>query len=101
MLPARSVHVFGISLLRYAWPIVELDVHCGKGTYIRGIARDLGQHLGTGGHCSSIRRTAVGPFTIEMAEPLERIPEPLTERNLMMVEQALHIVQDDAAASDV
>ncbi len=44
---------------------VELDVECSSGTYIRALARDLGRALGVGGHLAALRRTRVGPFTVE------------------------------------
>jgi tRNA pseudouridine55 synthase len=44
---------------------VELDVECSSGTYIRALARDLGRVLGVGGHLAALRRTRVGPFTVE------------------------------------
>ena len=82
-IPARSVRIHDIQLLRYDWPMLTLDIHCGKGTYIRSLARDLGLALGTGGHLASLRRTAVGRFTIEKAIPLDDVPQPLTEENLI------------------
>jgi tRNA pseudouridine55 synthase len=47
-----------------------VDVHCGKGYYVRALARDLGRALGVYGHVSALRRTAVGPFPIERAVSL-------------------------------
>jgi tRNA pseudouridine55 synthase len=91
-IPARRVRIHTISLVRYEWPILELDVHCAKGVYIRRLARDLGTALGTGGHCTAIRRTAVGPFTIDMATPLEQVPEPLAADHLIDVEAALRMI---------
>jgi tRNA pseudouridine55 synthase len=44
---------------------VELDVECSSGTYIRALARDIGDALGVGGHLTALRRTRVGPFTVE------------------------------------
>jgi tRNA pseudouridine55 synthase len=44
---------------------VEIDVECSSGTYIRALARDLGRELGVGGHLAALRRTRVGPFTVE------------------------------------
>jgi tRNA pseudouridine55 synthase len=44
---------------------VELDVECSSGTYIRALARDIGNALGVGGHLAALRRTRVGPFTVE------------------------------------
>jgi tRNA pseudouridine55 synthase len=49
-------------------------IHCGKGFYVRSLARDLGVALGTGGHCATLRRTAVGPFTTRDAHRVEDLP---------------------------
>jgi tRNA pseudouridine55 synthase len=49
---------------------VPLEVHCSSGTYVRAIARDLGNALGVGGHLTALRRTAVGPVGIAEATPL-------------------------------
>ncbi|WP_328715629.1 tRNA pseudouridine(55) synthase TruB [Nocardia salmonicida] len=54
---------------------VDLDVtvECTSGTYIRALARDLGATLGVGGHLTALRRTRVGPFTLEHARTLEEL----------------------------
>ncbi|MFD6395677.1 tRNA pseudouridine(55) synthase TruB [Nocardia sp. NPDC060249] len=54
---------------------VDLDVavECTSGTYIRALARDLGAALGVGGHLTALRRTRVGPFTLEHARTLEQL----------------------------
>ncbi|MBC8522550.1 tRNA pseudouridine(55) synthase TruB [PVC group bacterium] len=75
----REVEVFGIELMSYEWPIVTLDIACAKGFYVRSLARDLGEKLGTGGYCREIRRTEVGPFTLEHARVLENLPEVITQ----------------------
>ena len=61
-------------------------MRCGKGTYIRSIARDLGQALDTGGHLASLRRTAVGPYTLAQAVSVERFEQPLTQADLMPID---------------
>lgn len=66
-LQAREVHVHAVELLDRNGPDLTLEVRCGSGTYIRSIARDLGEALGTGGYCASLRRTAIGHFTLEEA----------------------------------
>jgi tRNA pseudouridine55 synthase len=52
---------------------VDVDVACSSGTYIRAIARDLGEGLGVGGHLTALRRTAVGAFTVEQAATLDEL----------------------------
>lgn len=89
----REVTVHQIDLVGYAWPKLELAIHCAKGFYVRSLARDIGRSLGTGGHCLSIIRTAVGPFTIEDSLPLDAVPEPLTEEHLIAVDDALRMVE--------
>lgn len=88
-LAARPVEVHAIEIVRYRWPQLELDVRCGKGTYIRSLARDIGEALGTGGHCASLRRTAVGPFTEDEAVALDDVPERLGEADVLPLAEAL------------
>ncbi|MEZ2391088.1 tRNA pseudouridine(55) synthase TruB [bacterium RCC_150] len=56
---------------------VEATVECSSGTYIRALARDLGAALGVGGHLTALRRTQVGPYTLEQARTLEQLAEEL------------------------
>ncbi|TVQ33267.1 MAG: tRNA pseudouridine(55) synthase TruB [Phycisphaeraceae bacterium] len=72
---ARPALIHAIEVLAYEWPVVTIDVRCAKGTYIRSLARDIGVKLGTGGRLQSLRRTRVGPYTIDDAIALEEIPE--------------------------
>ena len=65
------MHVYGIDVLKYEYPWLDLEVRCGKGTYIRSLARDLGERLGCGGLVQTLRRTRVGPFVAEDAVPLD------------------------------
>lgn len=64
---SRPAMVHRIELLRFEPPEIEIEVECGKGTYIRSIAHDLGIALGCGAHVSSLTRTRVGPFDIDSA----------------------------------
>jgi tRNA pseudouridine55 synthase len=73
-LSARTVRIDSIRLLRNEWPFLDVEVDCGKGTYIRSIARDLGDALGCGGLVETLRRTRIGPFTAERAMGLEADP---------------------------
>jgi tRNA pseudouridine55 synthase len=75
-LKARPARVYRIDVLRYSTPDVEIEVECGKGTYIRSLAHDLGQALGCGAHLAALCRTQAGPFSVEDSvtrEELERM----------------------------
>jgi tRNA pseudouridine55 synthase len=64
-LTPRRVRIDAIDVRSFAWPELEADIACGKGTYIRSIARDLGAALGVGGYVAVLRRLRIGPFTAE------------------------------------
>lgn len=78
-LAPRCVQVYRIDLLRFEPPDVEIEVDCGKGTYIRSIAHDLGEALGCGGHVLALRRTRVGPFSVESAVDIESLERELDD----------------------
>ncbi|MFJ1796765.1 tRNA pseudouridine(55) synthase TruB [Kitasatospora griseola] len=79
-----TVHSFTVHRVRPAvaedgTPVLDLDVtvECSSGTYIRALARDLGAALGVGGHLTMLRRTKVGPYSVESAHTLEQLEEKL------------------------
>jgi tRNA pseudouridine55 synthase len=65
---------------------LDVEIACSSGTYIRSIARDLGEALGVGGHLSALRRTEVGPYTLAAARTLEQLVEQL---ELLPLEEAV------------
>ncbi len=77
-LKPRTVRVDAIRMIRYAWPHLELEIDCGAGTYIRSIARDVGDALGLGGVVEVLVRTRIGRFTLDQAIT----PETLNSENL-------------------
>lgn len=87
-LAARTVTVSRFEVLRERRPaaesgeghFVDLDVvvDCSSGTYIRALARDLGDMLGVGGHLTALRRTRIGPFTVAGAASVDDINSALT-----------------------
>lgn len=79
----RPVTIHAIEILEYSFPRLTIDIHCGKGTYIRSLARDIGSGLGAGGMLASLRRTAVGDFTLDRAIPLDDVPDPLLPDSLL------------------
>lgn len=81
----RWVRIDNIELLSFGWPLAKIRVTCGKGTYIRSIARDLGVALGTGGHLASLRRTAVGRYRADEALSIEHFESPLELEDLLVL----------------
>jgi tRNA pseudouridine55 synthase len=74
---SRRLDIHELRLVDFTDESVELDVHCSKGTYIRVLAEDIGHALGCGAHMEALRRTAVGPWTLDQAHPLPAL-EALT-----------------------
>ena len=74
-LPARRVTIHTLQVNAVDVPDVGISVRCSSGTYIRAMARDLGAALGVGGHLAFLRRTAVGPFTLDDASTLDDLTE--------------------------
>jgi tRNA pseudouridine55 synthase len=104
-LPARRVTVHSLEVVSTSLgdaAEVDIEVHCSSGTYIRAIARDLGEALGVGGHLTALRRTAVGPFGIDSARTLDELAESFAMTPISEAVRAwfpVHDVDDaDAAA---
>jgi tRNA pseudouridine55 synthase len=92
-LEPRTVEIDRIDLLDWQPPVATVAIECGKGTYIRAIARDLGALLGCGAHLESLRRTRVGPLTLPSAVPLQTLlddPGALTQ----------HLLPPESAVAD-
>lgn len=87
-LTPRPVRIDAIEMLRYEYPDLDVEVRCGKGTYIRSLARDLGERLGCGAYLYSLRRTRIGPFGESAALPLNVDPD-LGRRSLLDLSWAL------------
>ncbi len=72
VMKARIIEIKNIELISYRWPYLEIQVTCGPGTYIRSLARDIGEKLGTGGYLANLKRTRVGDYHINNAYDLDR-----------------------------
>jgi tRNA pseudouridine55 synthase len=109
-LQARTVHIERLTLLQSLdQDATVFEARCGKGTYVRAIARDMGRKLGCLGHLIELRRTLVVPFDVEQAVTLDALLEAASKgeealhRLLLPVEASLHLLavlnvgQNDAA----
>jgi tRNA pseudouridine55 synthase len=74
-LEPRLINVYSLDVLEWAPPEIVIDVYCSSGTYVRSLANDLGESLGTGAHLIGLRRTKSGRFTLRDAVPLRRLEE--------------------------
>ena len=68
---AVTVTIHGLTLIDVDRDLLILDIHCSAGFYVRALADDLGERLGTGAHLTALRRTQSGEFTLEDAMPLD------------------------------
>ena len=71
------VKIRDIRLLDFQSPFATLKVSCSKGTYIRSLARDLGNDLGCGAHLTMLRRTAIGEYLVENALTINEFEEKI------------------------
>lgn len=72
-LPEREVEIKKIEVIRYTPPHLKIRVVCSSGTYIRSLARDIGEKLGVGAYLTQLTRTRVGDFKIEDSKTLEEL----------------------------
>lgn len=102
-LAARQVTVERFDVLERRGDALDVAVACSSGTYIRALARDLGEILGCGAHLTALRRTRVGSFTVDDAHTLEDLGEQLTLLPLGDAVAAMFPRRevDDAGAADI
>ncbi len=75
-----------IQLIEYAYPFIKLIVDCSKGTYIRSLAHDLGQHLKTGAHLKELKRTKSGSFSLQDCIKQENLRDLMYNINPHMIQ---------------
>jgi len=96
-LKPRRVQVHQIKLLRYEYPDLDLEVRCGRGTYIRSLARDIGSVLGTGACCQTLTRLAVGPFHLDLSVRLDQTDPSQVCAKVIGPEDASRLLADAGA----
>ncbi|MGB6176279.1 MAG: tRNA pseudouridine(55) synthase TruB [Methylocella sp.] len=102
VLSPRSVTIYALDLIDAGRDEAVFEARCGKGTYVRAIARDLGRSLGCYGHVSALRRTRVGPFRDPDAVTLPELQDPASRaKALRRVEAGLMEVPRVAVDSSV
>ncbi len=95
-LAPRRIWIEKLELVEFEPESAIFEVICGKGTYIRALARDVAKRLGTVGHVSQLRRTAVGPFHENAAISLD-----IVETLVHSARLAAHVLPVDTALADI
>jgi tRNA pseudouridine55 synthase len=72
------INIYEIEIVELSMPLLRIRVRCSKGTYIRSLAIEIGEALGSGAHLSALRRTRSGEYLVEDAWPLEELVEAMT-----------------------
>lgn len=72
-LEERDIEIHSIELIDYSFPLLKIKTTVSSGTYIRAIARDVGEKLGTGAYLKNLRRTKIGEYTIDNAVELSKL----------------------------
>lgn len=88
--PPRRVNIYSIKNFNYFNNRCSFLIHCSKGTYIRSIARDLGDNLGSGGHLSALKRVTQGEFNIEQS----KLPSELEMKKIISIESAFQFFKE-------
>lgn len=86
-LKAKTLVIDEIELLDYRPDSITLRIVCSKGTYIRALARDIGEALGSGGHLTALRRTRVGDVSIDRCMTIDRAVEYLESVDIVVPEE--------------
>ncbi|HJE39652.1 MAG: tRNA pseudouridine(55) synthase TruB [Candidatus Amulumruptor caecigallinarius] len=87
-LKAKTLVIDEIELLDFAPDRLTLRIVCSKGTYIRALARDIGEALGSGAHLTALRRTRVGEFTIDRCMSVDEATAFIRDVDITMPEEA-------------
>ena len=72
-MPSRTISIYSIELMSYEYPYVKIRAHVSSGTYIRTLAQDIGEVLGTGAYCQELRRTKISEYTVVDAKTLANL----------------------------
>ncbi len=86
---AREVTIYSLNLLSFQDNMIEMDVHCSKGTYIRNLVEDIGDALGCGAHVLELKRTAVGQFDLSETISMQQLRQMKSDDLKLEMDQLL------------
>ena len=82
-MPSREVNIYESAIIRYEYPILELNSRVSSGTYIRSLAEDLGRILETGAYLSGLVRTEVEHYSLSEAGVLDEVDMAFAEQHIL------------------
>lgn len=85
-LKPRKVKIYEVEPRKYKWPYLEIEVKCGKGTYIRSLAHDIGQKLSCGAYLEKLIRTRIGKFDIDNSVRIDKLNKDNWQNYLICVQ---------------
>jgi len=91
-LAPRTVSIYQLAIRRYEYPLLELDIRCGSGTYVRSLGRDLAASLGTSAVMSALERTAIGGFHVRDSLPLDEATQEAIARHMQSALSAVGVL---------
>ena len=102
-LPAQNIRIHQLELLGMDLPIVRFRVRCSSGTYVRSLARDIGDKLKVGAHLVELRRTSVGDFSVEDAVKVDQFSDGsrIEKRSINPLRAVGHLPSVDVSEIDV
>jgi tRNA pseudouridine55 synthase len=89
---SRPARIYRLELIDFRPPLVTVEIECGKGTYIRSLAHDLGQLLGCGAHVKGLTRLKYGPFNIEEAVSLPKLEDAFCNHDWQRLVSPIDVV---------
>ena len=109
VLPPRPINIYQLTILQWLPHRLTLAIECSKGTYIRSLAYDLGEHLGGGAYLGALIRTRSGPFSLSESSTLEQLEQAIAEgtvqKHLHSPDKALQhfpaLVLDEASVKHI
>ncbi len=85
----RLVTIYALQLYSFDWPLGEIEVTCSSGTYIRTLVEDIGKVLGCGAYTEALRRSTIGRWRIEDAQPLDALTPENWRQNVRSIHETL------------
>lgn len=82
-LKPRNVHIYELKINSYSYPKLDLTAHVSSGTYVRSLAQDIGDELGTGAYLSVLRRTRVGSYSLTDSISIDKLTAELIHQHLV------------------